>query len=240
MGWRHMRQAAIQASVTINTAGHIEINRSNAVYKAVFGDGPIPPVFKMEGNQLKPSTQYYLDADGKYIEFKDPLWNESWPLQPAPNQNLGETYDSYLESANYAWSVWAKDGKELVEVIDGKEKPSEELKAMREAVTGAGITIYQSSVDSDYGPGYFCYYYYWNRHNDNGLNGSMGPMEFAVVRNNIYKLSVNRISRLGHPRIPENDPDNPTPSSPDESDEIYLDVSIKIAPWVVRVNGAVF
>ncbi|MDE5840835.1 MAG: fimbria major subunit [Muribaculaceae bacterium] len=111
---------------------------------------------------------------------------------------------------------------------------------MRLAVTGAGIYIYQSSIDEDYGPGYYCYYYYWNRHNDNGLDGSMGPMEFDVVRNNVYKLSISKISRLGHPRIPENDPNNPTPDTPDESDEIYLSVHMEIVPWVVRLNNITF
>lgn len=236
MGWRHMRQAAIQASVSFNTAGHLEINRSNSIYKAVFGDGPIPPVFKMVDGKLTPSPQYYIKADGTSIELKDPQWNEDWPLVPDGDPQYGDVYDNYLESANYAWSVWAKDGKELVK--DGQT--STELENMRAAVTGAGITIYQSSVDSDYKAGYYCYYYYWNRHNDNGLKGSMGPMEFAVVRNNVYKLSVDKISRLGHPRIPENDPNNPTPSTPDESDEIYLDVNVQIVPWIVRVNSIEF
>ena len=111
---------------------------------------------------------------------------------------------------------------------------------MREAITGAGITIYQSSIDSDYGPGYYCYYYYWNRHNDNGMNGVMGPMEFDVVRNNVYKLTVDKISRLGHPRIPGNDPETPKPDTPDESDDIYLDVTVQITPWAVRINSIEF
>ncbi len=68
----------------------------------------------------------------------------------------------------------------------------------------------------------------------------MGPMEFAVVRNNVYKLSVDKISRLGHPRIPGNDPDKPTPGTPDESDEIYLDVTVDIVPWSVRINSIEF
>ena len=75
------------------------------------------------------------------------------------------------------------------------------LAAMRQAITATGVTIYQSSIDNGV-PGYYCYYYYWNRHNDNNLNGIMGPMEFDVVRNNVYKLSVDKINRLGHPRQP--------------------------------------
>ncbi len=68
----------------------------------------------------------------------------------------------------------------------------------------------------------------------------MGPMEFAVVRNNVYKLAVTNISKLGHPRIPENDPDSPKPDDPDESDDIYFTVTCRVLPWVVRVNNIEF
>lgn len=111
---------------------------------------------------------------------------------------------------------------------------------MRKAVTGAGITIYQSSNDAKYGTGYYCYYTYWNRHNDNGLPATMGPMEFGVVRNNVYKLSVTKISRLGHPRISANDPDPDKPDKPDESDNVYISVSCEVIPWVVRINEIEF
>ena len=144
-----------------------------------------------------------------------------------------------MNSANYAWNVWAEGGKEVGSDASGAISPKE-LVEMRKEVTGAGITIFQSSNDADYGNGYYCYYYYWNRHNDNGLNGAMGPMEFDVVRNNVYKLSVDKINRIGHPRIPENDPNNPTPDTPDESDDIYLDVKLEIVPWVVRLNSIIF
>ena len=68
----------------------------------------------------------------------------------------------------------------------------------------------------------------------------MGPMEFAVVRNNVYKLAVTKISRLGHPRISENDPKKPTPDTKDETDDIYFTVTNEILPWVVRVNNIEF
>ena len=65
----------------------------------------------------------------------------------------------------------------------------------------------------------------------------MAPMEFAVVRNNVYKLAVTNISRLGHPRISDNDPATPGPATPDERGDIYLTVSVDVLPWVVRVNN---
>ena len=68
----------------------------------------------------------------------------------------------------------------------------------------------------------------------------MGPMEFAVVRNNVYKLAVTKISRLGHPRISANDPDKPTPNTPDEKGDVYISVTCSALPWVVRENTIEF
>lgn len=135
-------------------------------------------------------------------------------------------------SANSKWAAW---------VAGGRPGSTSQLNlAFKEAVVNATFTIYQTSEDKKTGWGYYCYYYYWNRHNDNGDNGNMGPMEFATVRNNVYKLAVTRLNTLGHPRIPENDPDKPTPDTPDEKDDLYLTVSVQVVPWVVRFNNIEF
>ena len=103
------------------------------------------------------------------------------------------------------------------------------------------ITIYRVSNEEDgEGWGYYCYYFYWNRHNDNQKSGLMGLMEFDVVRNNVYKLAVTKIGQLGHPRIPEYDPDPVDPNDPDEDPTNYLQVQIEVLPWVVRVNDIEF
>lgn len=148
----------------------------------------------------------------------------------------GEDSERDSDSADAKWRAW--DNNKQTSTADLND---DLLKAMRAAVTGAGFTIYQSSKDDDLGgAGYYCYYYYWNRHNDNRDPGSMGVMEFAVVRNNVYKLAVTNIKQLGHPRIPENDPDNPTPETPDESSDLYITVTCEVLPWVVRVNNIEF
>ncbi len=140
-------------------------------------------------------------------------------------------------SANYLWQLWDNERK-----VDPYSVAAENAKlAFKSKVTSLGFALYQSSEDAATGEwGYYCYYYYWNRHNDNLQNGVMGPMEFAVVRNNVYKLMVTRISTLGHPRIPENDPDDPKPDTPDESSEVYISVNVEVIPWVVRVNNIDF
>lgn len=91
-----------------------------------------------------------------------------------------------------------------------------------------------SAVDGKY----YTYYYYWNRHFDNADNKGMGQMEFAVVRNNVYKLCVDTITGYGHPTPGGSDPDpDPVdPTDPDESGEYYFKVTAKVLPWVVRVN----
>lgn len=85
------------------------------------------------------------------------------------------------------------------------------------------------------------YYEYFIRHYDNGNNSEMGVMEFAIVRNNSYELMVNKISMApytglpGGPEDPDNpDPDTPDPDDPDESLTIYMQMTVKVRPWIVR------
>ena len=110
------------------------------------------------------------------------------------------------------------------------------------AAAAAGFTGYSAE-----GGKYYTYYYYWNRHNDNLDPYDMGIMEFAVVRNNVYKLCVDSISKFGHP-TPPTDPTHPTdpdpdpvdPDDPDESVNYYFTVTVKVLPWTVRINNIEF
>lgn len=114
-------------------------------------------------------------------------------------------------------------------------------KATKEGYTdakavAAGFTIFKPNTAGKYE----VLYYYWNRHNDNNNNGSMGPMEFAVVRNNVYKLSVTGVNKFGHPTNPGDDPDPENPEDPDEEDDVYFKVAVEVLPWVVRINDIKF
>lgn len=140
-------------------------------------------------------------------------------------------YSTDEKSADYKWNIWHNN-------INGG-KTDANLTLFKAAATEVGFTLYESSTDEGV-HGYYCYYFYWNRHNDNGNNGVMGPMEFGVVRNNVYKLAVTSIRKLGHPRISENDPDPVDPDDPDEEGNVYLSVSVEVLPWVVRINNIDF
>lgn len=130
-------------------------------------------------------------------------------------------YSADKTSPDYLWQKWHEQN------IDNKTLQAD----FRKAAKKAQFTLYQSSTDDYDAAGYYCYYFCWSRHNDNRNNNVTGPMEFAIVRNNIYKLSVTGINRLGHPRISENDPTPITPDTPDEKDSHYLTLSVEVTPW---------
>ena len=66
-----------------------------------------------------------------------------------------------------------------------------------------------------------CYYTHWIRHSNNN-DPSKGIMEYAIVRNNVYKLRLSDIYGLGRdiPYEPPFDPEpvDPTPPGPDDPD----------------------
>lgn len=82
--------------------------------------------------------------------------------------------------------------------------------------------------------GYYCYYIYWIRHNDNKNVISMANMEFSIVRNYVYKLSVAGIDALGYPDDPDTDPDPIDPDDEIESADTYINIKALILPWGLR------
>ena len=80
-----------------------------------------------------------------------------------------------------------------------------------------------------------CYYYTTEiKHFDNNDPTALGNMEFAIMRNNIYSLSVTNIAEIGDPFV------DPTPNMPNESDEAYISVNTVMEPWIVRYNDIEF
>ena len=78
-----------------------------------------------------------------------------------------------------------------------------------------------------------CYYTYWIRHAGK-QDTEMQPMEFAIVRNNIYDLSVDGITGLGTSGITK-----PDPGKDNESTLMLFRVRILVKNWVVRSNSGI-
>ena len=175
-----------------------------------------------EGNNGT-KTFIYRENEPKAEEGQDPIKFTRLSVticNDIINNGGGDNYEGYTID-------FLKDGK-----VD--------ISNLTKLIVDQKITTNFAEEDGDFGIGYYCYYFYWNRHNDNGKPSQMGPMEFATVRNNVYKLSVTAIKQPGHPTNPSNDPDPVRPEDPDESDDIYMDVTVEVLPWVVRVNDIEF
>ena len=90
-----------------------------------------------------------------------------------------------------------------------------------------------------------CYYPFWIRHANNnnpqqdgqlnsGETERMGISEFAIVRNNIYDVSVTRIDKLGVAGS-----EVPNPDTDDETDDLFLFVNLHVKDWTLRENSTV-
>ena len=135
-----------------------------------------------------------------------------------PVSTLAETFKEQFNVTN------VEDADEMAAVVSD----------LTSTVEG-GLTIYRPAADKKC----YMYYTYLNRHNDNGNNTVMFPMEFSTVRNNVYKLAVTNILEFGHPGDPKDDPDPENPEDPDETPKTYFRVQVKVLPWVVRVNNII-
>lgn len=178
-----------------------------------------------------PSVRNAAIADSKIGDLEEYDKSRSFYLAvfgSGSHDDNGGEYSDDVASPDYLWHKWQES------------KSYDDLKAFKKAATANGFTLYQSSNDDEKGWGYYCYYFYWNQHNNNNNPNVMGEMEFAVVRNNVYKLAVTKINQLGHPRLSENDPSPVDPDDPDEKGDVYIEVSVSVLPWVVRKNNIEF
>lgn len=77
-----------------------------------------------------------------------------------------------------------------------------------------------------------CYYTYWIKHQDNKNSHLIAPMEYSIVRNNIYDLQISGVSGLGFARSMVPDPKDPT-----EDSNQLLNVVLHVKNWTVRSNS---
>ncbi len=97
-----------------------------------------------------------------------------------------------------------------------------------------------------------CYYRYYIKHLDNNINpgaadpandkADMGVMEYAIVRNNSYDVTVSNILAPGQSRLADDDygyPNADDAKKDIEMDEVYFQVKLTIKPWIARTQSAV-
>lgn len=82
---------------------------------------------------------------------------------------------------------------------------------------------------------FVCYYPYWIKHIPSE-NVAEDVMEFGIVRNNVYKVTVTGIQGVGKDGVTE---DIITDTETDDPTTVLLNVKLSIKPWTVRTNSAV-
>lgn len=83
----------------------------------------------------------------------------------------------------------------------------------RVALRPYGVSTYENAT---------CYYTWWVKHSNDNDNSKVGPMEYGIVRNNIYKLTVKSVAGLGG--------DVPG-GKPESGDDIVIHV--KVNDWML-------
>ncbi len=189
-----------------------------------------------------PGTDNQIKGITTGIVFKGRIEpTEAAPAAITEAMNAGDTIYVFNNVLYGAWSdvraaATTSADPALTAAVNQVES-TDEARRTAQTYAAAGFTGYTPDSEGNYNT----LYYYWNRHNDNGNNGTMGPMEFAVVRNNVYKLSVDDIARFGHPEDPDSpDPNPEEPDEPDEELDHYFNVNVRIVPWTVRINHIEF
>lgn len=60
---------------------------------------------------------------------------------------------------------------------------------------------------------------------------SVTPHTYSVLRNSIYRLNVTKINEIG-----KDVPNGPDPDDPNKNPNYYMDVTVKINPWVLNTK----
>lgn len=237
--WFYNTLAAVSAeseNLTIETDGSFKNGGAAATYYRALpttdedpgtvtgGTGTNPKVGARMAYCFENSTDIDHQTHGLStgISFVARMYKDESCTQPITTlyQYNGYNFES-LKAIGEAFG--ANTPKKIQDLID-KETASTPI--TKEDLEAAGIKQYSSNI---------CYYYTTEiKHFDNGNNNTLGNMEFAIMRNNIYSLAITNISKIGDPIV------DPTPETPNETKEAALKVSVKIIPWIVRYNDIEF
>ncbi len=111
-------------------------------------------------------------------------------------EGLAEGKDDSETVANASSLTWGKYMKN--ECGYSKDEHGKVILDQNDKVTRIALQPYGTRTYEDA----TCYYTWWVRHSNDNDDTKKGIMEYAIVRNNIYKLTVNSVYSLGG-EVPE-------------------------------------
>lgn len=137
----------------------------------------------------------------------------------------GLNVNPYEQSKLYYFNYNFYTSLKAVHDIGKANVPENESQLTPAIMESYGLDIFEKNSSGSYD----CYYNYLIQHEPSS-SATMGVMEFGIVRNNIYKVSIANINGLGS-GTPDVKPDV------DDKYKAYLTVDFAIYPWIVREDN---
>lgn len=134
-----------------------------------------------------------MDSDGKTwyrIGYTMENTNQVQSESDLENYCTGMVFKAKFVPTNW---VGYTEGTTFYRYNNTLYKSIEDLQSLIPNLTEENCDEYGVDVYKD---GY-CYYTWWIKHNNDDNEAAFGPMEYAIVRNNIYQLKVTSIAGLG-------------------------------------------
>lgn len=209
----------------------LKASSDETIVKAMFTDGE--PDW---GTKIKEEVQTVVsDMSGGplVVAFKK-------YLQEKLEEN---TFDKVKASLTWKAFVAASHTSQTIKYVPTDDELANGIKASEE-VEAKTATEVREELMKNYNIAYYVagkkggknYLKYWIKHEPNGTdNDPMGVMEFAIVRNNVYQLSVTGIRDLGDP-LPFT-PGKDDPDTPDKTKDVYIVIQLYVKDWVKRYNS---
>lgn len=124
----------------------------------------------------------------------------------------GKASTETIAESDLTWSTYMKEKCGYVN-DNGTVRLNQAGKIVtRNALKPYGVNTYENAV---------CYYTWLVKHANDGNDNVTGKMEYGIVRNNIYKLEVESVSKLG----------GDIPGEDDEDDNIII--RAKVNDWIL-------
>lgn len=211
---------------------------TRVVFKAVFtpnGFKTVQTFYKIGNN-----TDIWKEADLKQqiktvalnvMGITTPEEQEKYGVDLSKGTNIsGKAGQHLIEADNITYTDEAASSEVKENVV---KKINENLKTINEKLglsDAAGISTYLN------GEAYYIARIKhfnemtpWTPGTGYGIDNKAFLGRYGVLRNNWYELSVNKVSGLGYPDVPE-----VKPTLPDDENDQYISVSVKILSWAKR------
>lgn len=178
-------------------------------------------LFKAKYTPVADAITGTLDADGTFYRFKEgtTLYATIADVLKA-KYNVADGGDVYDAAIKGEFLNLSEEAFEAAQKADDTLTKESYVTVAINTAKQAGL--YAENIEKFVNG--ICYYSFMIRHSNNNDPNVSGIMEFATVRNNIYKLAINSVSSLGDftsgtpgPKDP-NKPEEGRPDEPDNTD----------------------